>query len=60
MAAGDVMQRPDPRPDNDNPDQKPAGPRTPYPVERPGITDRPGSEPDYFPGTPPGENLPKL
>lgn len=36
------------------PDEKPvpgpAGPRTPYPVERPPTP--PGSEPDYIPGTP--------
>ena len=38
-----------PRPDNDNPPvEKPAGPRTPYPVERPGIRQQPGAEPDYI------------
>jgi hypothetical protein len=30
----------------------PKGPRTPYPVDAPGISDLPGSEPDYVPGTP--------
>lgn len=36
------------------PDQGPSGPRTPYPVNDPGITDPtgPGSEPDYLPGGP--------
>jgi len=55
------MQRPIPRPDNDNPPQseKPAGPRTPGPVDRPGISEQPGSEPDYIPATP-AENLPKM
>ena len=49
-----------PRPDNDNPEKSPAGPRTPYPVEHPGIRDQPGSEPDLIPGTPRPESLPKL
>jgi hypothetical protein len=55
------MQRPAPRPNDDNPPQhqKPAGPRTPYPVDHPGISDQPGSEPDYIPGTP-GQELPKM
>ena len=44
---------------NDKPrEEKPAGPRTPYPVEHPGIGDQPGAEPDYIPGTP--TDLPKL
>ena len=36
------------------PDIGPSGPRTPYPVNDPGISDPkgPGSEPDYLPGTP--------
>jgi hypothetical protein len=36
------------------PDIGPSGPRTPYPVDDPGITDPkgPGSEPDYLPGAP--------
>lgn len=46
------------RPDNDNAEEKPKGPRTPYPVEHPGIRDQPGSEPDYLPGTP--TDLPKM
>lgn len=38
----------------DQPDIGPSGPRTPYPVNDPGITDPkgPGSEPDYLPGSP--------
>lgn len=34
----------------------PAGPRSPYPVNDPGIADptQPGSEPDYVPPVPPG------
>jgi hypothetical protein len=49
-----------PRPENDNrPEKKPAGPRTPYPVERPGIEEQPGSEPDLVPGQP-TQPLPKL
>ena len=42
-----------PPPDMDEePVKGPAGPRTPYPVESPGLTDRPGSMPDYLPGGP--------
>ena len=54
----------DPRPDSDPPDAPdrapvpgPQGPRTPYPVNDPGITDpsnQPGSAPDYIPGAPKG------
>ena len=55
------MRRPAPRPESDNPRQgeKPAGPRTPYPVDHPGISDQPGSEPDYIPATP-AQDLPKM
>jgi hypothetical protein len=55
------MRRPAPRPDSDNPRQreKPAGPRTPYPVDHPGISDQPGSEPDYIPAMP-EHDLPKM
>jgi hypothetical protein len=44
---------PNPTPD-EMPDTGPTGPRTPYPVNDPGITDPkgPGSEPDYLPGNP--------
>ena len=49
-----------PRPGNDNPEKKqPAGPRTPYPVEHPGISEQPGTEPDYVPATRP-DTLPKM
>jgi hypothetical protein len=48
----------EPKP-GDKPQPGPKGPRTPYPVEHPGIRDQPGSEPDVFPGTRP-ETLPKL
>jgi hypothetical protein len=43
------------------PDQGPTGPRTPYPVNDPGIGDPtgPGSEPDYLPGKP-GNPLPRF
>jgi hypothetical protein len=45
-----------PEPALPNPGQPPVpgpkGPRTPYPVDDPGISDLPGSEPDYVPGTP--------
>jgi hypothetical protein len=48
------------RPDNDNkPEEKPAGPRTPYPADHPGISEQPGTEPDYLPGKSP-ESLPKM
>lgn len=44
---------PPPAPD-ELPDTGPTGPRTPYPVNDPGISDPvgPGSEPDYLPGNP--------
>jgi hypothetical protein len=44
---------PSPIPD-EPPDIGPTGPRTPYPVNEPGIMDPtgPGSEPDYLPGNP--------
>jgi hypothetical protein len=44
---------PGPAPD-EVPDIGPTGPRTPYPVNDPGISDPsgPGSEPDYLPGNP--------
>ena len=41
------------------PAEKPTGPRTPYPVDHPGMSDQPGSEPDYLPGKQP-EDLPKM
>ena len=54
------MQRPVPRPDNGNPPQKDnPGPRTPYPVDHPGTSNQPGSEPDYIPATP-AQDLPQM
>ena len=47
------------RPETDKPDRKPEGPRTPYPVDHPGVSQQPGSEPDYIPGKSP-ESLPKF
>lgn len=62
-----ILPPDDPRPGGDLPDEMPAvpeedevpvpgpnGPRTPYPVDDPGIRDPvgPGSEPDYLPGQP--------
>jgi hypothetical protein len=50
---------PKPDPDYDeSPDQDPTGPRSPYPVDEPGINDPkgPGSEPDYLPGGPTNPN----
>ena len=43
-----------PRAPDEMPDIGPSGPRTPYPVNDPGITEPtgPGSEPDYLPGGP--------
>jgi hypothetical protein len=39
--------------------EQPNGPRTPYPVDHPGIRNQPGTEPDYLPGKS-VEDLPKL
>lgn len=48
---GDLPAPPQP---DEQPDIGPTGPRTPYPVNDPGIGDPvgPGSEPDYLPGAP--------
>lgn len=43
----------------EKPEPRPAGPRTPYQVDHPGMSDQPGSEPDYLPGKP-AEDLPKI
>lgn len=52
---------PPPPVEDEVPDIGPTGPRTPYPVNDPGIVDPkgPGSEPDYLPGNPtdPGTRL---
>jgi hypothetical protein len=54
-----VNRVPDSPPKENEPDHKPAGPRTPYPVDHPGIGNQPGSQPDYLPGKP-VEDLPKI
>jgi hypothetical protein len=54
-----VSERPVRRPKEEEPAPKPAGPRTPYPVEHPGMSDQPGSEPDYLPGKS-AEDLPNI
>jgi hypothetical protein len=48
---GDVPPAP---PLDEEPDTEPTGPRSPDPVNDPGIGEPggPGSEPDYLPGTP--------
>ena len=46
--------------DDQSGERNPSGPRTPYPVERPGITDRPGRDPDVLPGGLPPADLPKF
>jgi hypothetical protein len=43
--------KPGPDPD-EAPVPGPKGPRTPYPVDDPGVIDQPGADPDYIPGTP--------
>ena len=53
-----MSARPKPVPQKDD-DRKPGGPRTPYPVEHPGMSDQPGTEPDYLPGKS-VEDLPKM
>jgi hypothetical protein len=54
---GELPSMPDREPDQP-PDQGPTGPRAPYPVDDPGISDprAPGSEPDYLPGGPTNPN----
>lgn len=49
------------KPDKDRASEKkkPEGPRTPYPVDHPGVSQQPGSEPDYLPGKP-SDGLPSL
>jgi hypothetical protein len=56
-----VSERPSrpPKEKEPKPTLEPAGPRTPYPVEHPGMNDQPGREPDYLPGKP-VEDLPKI
>jgi hypothetical protein len=54
-----VIAQPTRPPNEKGPVEKPAGPRTPYPVEHPGISDQPGTQPDYLPGKP-ADDLPKM
>ena len=51
---GSVPTEVPPRQPDEMPDIGPTGPRTPYPVNDPGIGEPvgPGSEPDYLPGRP--------
>jgi hypothetical protein len=65
LDAGSSIPTP-PQPIPDRPDQaplpSPRGPRTPYPVNDPGIADpgKPGSEPDYIPPPIPGIEPPSI
>ena len=65
LDAGSSIPTP-PQPIPDRPDQAPLpgprGPRTPYPVNDPGIADpgKPGSEPDYIPSPIPGIEPPSI
>jgi hypothetical protein len=55
MPGGNIPSEVPPPPIPDEmPDIGPTGPRTPYPVNDPGISEPkgPGSEPDYLRGTP--------
>jgi hypothetical protein len=56
MPGGNIPSEVPPPPIPDEmPDTGPTGPRTPYPVNDPGISEPkgPGSEPDYLPVRPP-------
>lgn len=54
MPGGHIPSDTPPRRPDEQPDTGPTGPRTPYPVNDPGISEPtgPGSEPDYLPGGP--------
>ncbi len=55
LPGGHIPSEVPPAPEPDElPDTGPTGPRSPYPVNDPGISDPsgPGSEPDYLPGVP--------
>jgi hypothetical protein len=54
-----VSDRPIRKPADEKPIEKPLGPRTPYPVDHPGMSDQPGAAPDYLPGKP-ADGLPKF
>lgn len=51
---GNIPSEVPPAGPDERPDIGPSGPRSPYPVNDPGISEPkgPGSEPDYLPGTP--------
>lgn len=54
IPGGNIPTEVPPGEPDEMPDQGPTGPRTPYPVNDPGVSDPtgPGSEPDYLPGRP--------
>ena len=54
LPGGIPVDLPMPRIPEEQPDIGPTGPRSPYPVNDPGIGEPggPGSEPDYLPGVP--------
>ena len=54
IPGGNIPTELPPTPPDEMPDTGPTGPRTPYPVNDPGISEPtgPGSEPDYLPGKP--------
>ena len=54
IPGGNIPTEVPPREPDELPDQGPTGPRTPYPVDDPGIGEPRGrgSEPDYLPGGP--------
>jgi hypothetical protein len=61
-SAAPTPPRPIPERPNEAPLPGPGGPRTPYPVNDPGIADpgKPGSEPDYMPSPLPGVDPPAI
>ena len=54
IPGGNIPTEVPPSEPDEMPDTGPTGPRTPYPVDDPGIGEPmgPGSEPDYLPGAP--------
>jgi hypothetical protein len=54
IPGGNIPTEVPPSDPDEFPDTGPTGPRTPYPVNDPGVGDPtgPGSEPDYLPGRP--------
>lgn len=54
IPGGNIPTEVPPMEPDELPDTGPSGPRTPYPVNDPGVIDPtgPGSEPDYLPGRP--------